>query len=57
MLGADPLADIHNIRQVHSVMQGGKIVDIARLPERRVLSVKPGPAEGKVETATKGTGS
>jgi imidazolonepropionase-like amidohydrolase len=45
ILDADPLADIHNIRKVHSVIQGGKVVDIAKLPETRVLSRKP-PAPG-----------
>ena len=41
ILDADPLADIHNIRKVRTVMQGGKIIDTARLPERRVLSGAP----------------
>ena len=43
ILDGDPLADIHNIRKVHSVIQGGKVVDIAKLPETRVLSTKPTP--------------
>ena len=39
ILDADPLADIHNIRKVRSVIQSGKTVDLARLPEKRVLSL------------------
>jgi imidazolonepropionase-like amidohydrolase len=38
ILDADPLADIHNIRKVRTVMQAGKIVDTAHLPQTRVLS-------------------
>jgi homoserine O-acetyltransferase len=38
ILDADPLADIHNIRKVRSVMKGGRVIDLARLPEKRVLS-------------------
>ena len=38
ILDADPLADIHNIRKVRSVIKGGQTVDLARLPEKRVLS-------------------
>src|ERR1041385_5416936 len=38
ILDADPLADIHNIRKVRSVMIGGKVIDPATLPEKRVLS-------------------
>ncbi|MBZ5617995.1 MAG: amidohydrolase family protein [Acidobacteriia bacterium] len=38
ILDADPLADIHNIRKVRSVMKGGRPIDPARLPEKRVLS-------------------
>jgi len=38
ILDADPLADIHNIQKVRSVMKEGKTIDIARLPEKRVLS-------------------
>ncbi len=38
ILDADPLADIHNIRKVRTVMQAGKIVDTAHLPQSRVLS-------------------
>jgi imidazolonepropionase-like amidohydrolase len=51
ILDADPLADIHNIRKVRSVMQGGKVVDLAKLPENRVLSTKPPPPEGAAEKA------
>jgi len=54
ILEADPLADIHNIRKVRSVMQGGKVVDLANLPENRVLSTKPpAAAEGAADKATK----
>jgi imidazolonepropionase-like amidohydrolase len=38
ILDADPLADIHNIQKVRTVMKEGKSIDIARLPEKRVLS-------------------
>jgi len=38
VLEADPLADIHNIRKVQTVMKEGKAIDTARLPETRVLS-------------------
>lgn len=40
ILDANPLADIHNIRKVHSVMTGGRLVDPAQLPEKPVLSRK-----------------
>jgi imidazolonepropionase-like amidohydrolase len=53
ILDADPLADIHNIRKVRSVMQGGKVVDLAKLPEHRVLSTRPpAAAEGVATRAT-----
>ncbi len=52
ILDADPLADIHNIRKVRSVVQGGKILDLAKLPENRVLSTKPpAVAEAAAEKA------
>ena len=38
ILTADPLADIHNIQQVASVMKEGKVIDRATLPQVRVLS-------------------
>jgi imidazolonepropionase-like amidohydrolase len=38
LLDADPLADIHNLRKVRSVIVGGRLVDPAKLPERPVLS-------------------
>ncbi|HXS93398.1 MAG TPA: peptidylprolyl isomerase [Candidatus Limnocylindrales bacterium] len=41
ILDADPLADIHNIRKVRSVMKEGQVVDVTRLPEKRVLSTPP----------------
>ena len=44
LLDADPLADIHNIRKVHTVFKAGRPIDPATLPERRVLSTPPVPA-------------
>ena len=41
MLTADPLADIANLRKVGAVMKEGQIIDRARLPQTRVLSVAP----------------
>ncbi len=38
ILAADPLADIHNIEKVATVMKGGAIADRSRLPAVRVLS-------------------
>lgn len=38
VLGADPLADIRNIRAIRTLMVGGAVVDRGRLPEVRVLS-------------------
>jgi len=38
VLDADPLADIHNIRKLRSVMKEGRLIDTSRLPEKRVLS-------------------
>jgi imidazolonepropionase-like amidohydrolase len=38
ILDADPMADIHNIRKLRSVMKEGRFIDIAHLPEKRVLS-------------------
>lgn len=40
ILDADPLADIHNIRKIRSVIAGGKMVDPSSLPEKPVLSSK-----------------
>ena len=51
ILDADPLADIHNIRKVRSVVQGGMVLDLTRLPEARVLSRKPAPPEAGAEKA------
>ncbi len=45
MLSADPLADIHNIQKVANVMKQGQLVDRAKLPEVRVLSVAPRAAK------------
>src|SRR5262245_47149422 len=44
ILEADPLADIHNIRRLKSVMKEGRMIDLARLPEKRVLSSSQNPA-------------
>jgi imidazolonepropionase-like amidohydrolase len=41
LLTADPLADIGNLRKIGAVMKDGQIVDRARLPQSRVLSVAP----------------
>ena len=41
VLNANPLADIKNIRTLRVVMANGRVVDRARLPERRVLSRAP----------------
>jgi imidazolonepropionase-like amidohydrolase len=41
VLTADPLADIGNLRKVSMVFKDGRVVDRARLPEVRVLSVAP----------------
>jgi imidazolonepropionase-like amidohydrolase len=41
LLTADPLADIGNLRKIGAVMKDGQIVDRARLPQQRVLSVAP----------------
>lgn len=38
ILDADPLADIHNIRKLQAVLKEGRMIDFARLPEKRVLS-------------------
>jgi len=38
ILDADPLANIHNIRKVNAVMKEGRTVELARLPELRILS-------------------
>src|SRR5262245_15119451 len=47
ILEADPLADIHNIRRLKSVMKEGRMIDLARLPEKRVLSSSQGQAAGR----------
>lgn len=43
LLTADPLADISNLRKVAAVVKDGRMVDRARLPLSRVLSVAPPP--------------
>ncbi len=51
ILSANPLEDIHNIRKVQTVMKEGAIIDIARLPEKRVLSVGPARRQPAVDRA------
>lgn len=41
ILDADPLADIHNIGKVRSVMKDGQAIDLTRIPGKRVLSTPP----------------
>ena len=41
ILDADPLVEIHNIRKVRTVVKEGRLIDITRLPEKRVLSRAP----------------
>lgn len=41
LLDADPLADIHNIRRIGTLIVRGRMVDRASLPERRILSRAP----------------
>jgi imidazolonepropionase-like amidohydrolase len=41
ILDADPLADIRNIRKLRTVMKEGRVIAVARLPEKRVLSRPP----------------
>jgi imidazolonepropionase-like amidohydrolase len=43
---ADPLTDIGNLRRVATVIKEGRVVDRARLPVSRVLSVAPPAASG-----------
>jgi imidazolonepropionase-like amidohydrolase len=38
LLRADPLDDIGNIRRIEHVVAGGRVVDIARLPQERLFS-------------------
>jgi len=38
LLDDDPLAGIHNLRKVRSIITAGRLVDPAKLPERPVLS-------------------
>jgi imidazolonepropionase-like amidohydrolase len=41
ILDADPLADITNIRKVHTVMKEGQVIDRARLPEAPIFYCHP----------------
>ena len=45
LLDADPLADIRNIRRLYMVVQDGRVVDIARLPETPIY-YRPAAATG-----------
>jgi predicted amidohydrolase YtcJ len=45
LLAADPLADIKNLRSVAMIIKDGHVVDRGKLPEVRVLSVPPSPAQ------------
>ncbi len=47
ILEADPLADIHNIRKLKSVMKEGRMIDLSRLPEKRILSSSQNQAAGR----------
>ena len=38
ILDADPLADIHNIQKVHTVMKEGRVIDREHLPQQHILS-------------------
>jgi len=38
LLEADPLADIHNIRKIRTLVKSGRVIDRGSLPEKRVLS-------------------
>ena len=46
LLTANPLADISNLRKVAVVIKEGRVVDRARLPASRVLSVAPPVTSG-----------
>ena len=46
LLTADPLSDISNLRKVAAVIKEGRVVDRARLPGSRVLSVAPAATTG-----------
>jgi len=46
LLTADPLGDISNLRKVAAVIKEGRVVDRARLPGSRVLSVAPAATTG-----------
>jgi imidazolonepropionase-like amidohydrolase len=38
ILDADPLADIHNIQKVHTIMKEGRVTDREHLPQQHILS-------------------
>ena len=40
LLDANPLEDIHNIRQQAMVMKEGKVIDVGALPTRPVMFVR-----------------
>jgi imidazolonepropionase-like amidohydrolase len=37
VLAADPLADIHNIRSLTTVIKDGRVVDLRKLPQEPVF--------------------
>jgi hypothetical protein len=43
ILDANPLEDIRNLWKLSTVMRDGRVIDRAKLPERRVLSPVPAP--------------
>ena len=43
LVDADPLADIHNIEKLNTVVAQGRIVDLKRLPEHPLFSPLSGP--------------
>jgi imidazolonepropionase-like amidohydrolase len=45
LLDADPLADIRNIRKLHTVMKEGRIIELGKLPEKPIY-YRPSPSSG-----------
>jgi imidazolonepropionase-like amidohydrolase len=41
VLDSDPLADIHNIRKISTLIKNGRVIDRQSLPQKRVLSRAP----------------
>jgi len=42
LLDADPLADIHNIRRLGTVVKSGRVVDLTKLPTKPIYT-RPAP--------------